>query len=72
MTDLPLPPLPQSLLRGLYGPKDLQAYAREYGRMVQERCAALCEAVAYKDCHEWRRNAVEQCAAAIRANKEAT
>jgi hypothetical protein len=36
-------------------------------REERERCAQACEAVAFKDCHEWRRDAVEKCVAAIRA-----
>lgn len=43
------------------------AYAREAVLMERERCAQAAEAVAYKDCHQWRRDAIEQAVAAIRS-----
>lgn len=41
-------------------------FARLYGEAVREACARACEKVAFDGCHEWRREAVDMCAAAIR------
>jgi hypothetical protein len=75
MNDLPLPPMPEDALMFSegYGPtysaEQMQAYARAYGRMVQERCAALCDARVMGDGNREDEEA-KRCAAAIRANKE--
>jgi hypothetical protein len=78
MNDLPLPPLPNQAMIGLdtyrggifgYTDEQLEDYARTYGRMVQERCAQICEGLA-DPTDAVLDEAVDLCAAAIRANKE--
>jgi hypothetical protein len=80
MNDLPLPP-PDFPDNCSYTDTSMLAYARQYGAMVQERCAQICEELSAQvgpsciigdDRRDAGLNVIEACAAAIRANKEAT
>jgi hypothetical protein len=71
MNDLPLPPLPEPFngAHNLFSAEQMDERCRTYGRMVQERCAALCDARVMGDGNREDEEA-KRCAAAIRANKE--
>ena len=80
MEDLPLPPLPSAQYLGDvfgYTAEQMDERCREYGRMVQERCAVIAEDEEHRvegsgyydqlgDASATQRNI----AAAIRASKE--
>jgi hypothetical protein len=63
-----LPELPEPYNCG--GDATIAALLREYGRQCyaagMEAAAQIAETIAYEGCHNWRLNAVQECAAAIR------